>query len=55
MSEEDINSLMEMIPPKRGEILRKWMLRCVHSGCLKHEEAMKIKKNNPKDWDQKIN
>ena len=47
---EDLKVAQELIPPAKGEILRQWMLRCMHQGVIKKEEAMKIKDDNPKAW-----
>ncbi len=52
MTLDDINSLKALLPPKRGEFLRQWMLRCVHLGLISVDEAFQIKFNNPEAWDK---
>jgi hypothetical protein len=46
----DLRALRELMPPKRGELLRVWMLRCTCQGLVKKEEALRIKADNHEAW-----
>jgi hypothetical protein len=48
---EDVCALREVLPPKRGELLRAWMLRCTCLGLVKKEEALRIRANNLEAWE----
>ena len=48
---DDVRALREVLPPKRGELLRVWMLRCTCLGLVKKEEALRIRENSPEAWD----
>lgn len=48
----DLKELKELMPPKRGELLRQWMLRCTSRGLIHGKEATEYKTQNPKAWDQ---
>lgn len=51
LSLDDIRALHKILPPKQGELLRMWMLRCTSLGLIKKDEALQVKENNPKGWD----
>tara|TARA_R110002167_G_C12130015_1_gene598951 strand:+ start:252 stop:494 length:243 start_codon:yes stop_codon:yes gene_type:complete len=48
---DDLLALRELLPPKRGELLRRWMMRCTCKGLTTCAEAMRIKTDNPESWD----
>lgn len=54
MSEEityqDIDALHKLLPPKQGEELRTWMLRCLDLGLITAAEARFVKRNNERAW-----
>jgi hypothetical protein len=52
---DDLATLRELLPPKRGELLRRWMLRSVASKLLTLQEALGIKDLYPDAWDKPLN